>query len=182
MRWLMYALTAVVGLILLAIVVLLAMGGGRGESQLLASTEIDRPAATVFAWLTEPPRLKAWVGWLVDVRTVQAAGTGGAGARDVWVMEDRNNNNQLMEITVDTTRVEPPHRLVAQLAAPAGFEGTVEYTLEDLTPGRTRVTYLGKYRYHHWFAKLLAPVITRAAQQKLEEDLARLKQRIEAGE
>ena len=34
--------------------------------------------------------------------------------------------------------------------------------------------------YEHWLAKLLEPVISRSAQQKLEEDLQRLKQQAEA--
>ncbi len=179
MRWLLYTLAGVVGLVVIAVLVLLAMGGGRGESHLSATIEIDRPATTVFAWVSEPSRQKAWVGWLVDVRPVKFAGPG-VGARDVWVMEDRNNNNQLMEITVDVTRVDAPHLLESRLTAPAGFDGMVAYRLDQVSASRTRLTYTATFHFQHWLAKLLEPVIRRSAQHKLEEDLARLKQRAEA--
>jgi uncharacterized protein YndB with AHSA1/START domain len=180
MRWLLYALVGVVGLIVVAILVLLAIGGGRGESHLEATIEIERPAAVVFPWLREPEKQKAWIGWLVDVRPVQTAGPDMSNGRDIWVMEDRNNNNQLMEIAVDVTRVEPPRLLEARLRAAAGFEGDVSYVLEELSPSRTRLTHKADYRFDHWLARLLEPVIRRSAQGKLEEDLARLKQRVEA--
>lgn len=180
MRWVLYTLASLLGLLLIAVMALLVMGGGRGESRLQASIEIDRPATTVFAWLIEPARQKSWVGWLIDIRNIQSASPGAAGARDIWVMEDRNNGNQRMEITVDVTRVETPRRVESRLHAPGGFDGTVDYTLDELSADRTRLTYTATYRYDHWLAKILEPVIRRSAQGKLEEDLARLKQRAEA--
>ncbi len=67
---------------MLANVVLLAMGGGRGESRLVAGVEIARPANVVFTWITEPERVKSWVGWLVEIKSVTPH-TAGIGARQV---------------------------------------------------------------------------------------------------
>jgi uncharacterized protein YndB with AHSA1/START domain len=177
MKWLMYFVAGVVALLVLAVVVLLVLG--RGDSRLAASVEIARPADVVFEWVTEPERVRAWVGWLVEIRPVTPQ-QAQVGARQVWVMEDRNNNNQLMNIESEIVAYQPPRAVSAQVSAIEGFTGTVEYAIEPLGPDRARLQYTAAYQFHHWLATLLKPVITRAAQQKLEEDLARLKQKAEA--
>jgi carbon monoxide dehydrogenase subunit G len=177
MKMLLYALGAVVGVILIAVVTLLAVG--RSESTLTASIEVARPPAVVFAWVSEPERVKRWLGWLKEIRPVSPV-QDQPGARQIWVMEDRNNNNQLMEIDTEFLIYKEPTSLTARVSSVEGFTGTVEYALEALGPDRTRLRYTGSYQFHHWLAKLLEPVITRSAQQKLEDDLARLKEQAEA--
>jgi carbon monoxide dehydrogenase subunit G len=179
MKWLLYGLLGVVGVVMLALLVLLMLGGARGESRLQATIEIARPAPVVFDWITHPSRVQAWVGWLVEIQSL-TPGESAVGSREVWVMEDRNNNNQRMEIRSEIIGLEKDRSLTARLHAEGGFEGTVSYALEPLGPDRTRLQYLGDYKFEHWLAKLLEPVISRSAQQKLEEDLARLKQLAEA--
>ncbi len=70
MKWVLYLLAGAVGLIALAVVVLLVMGGGRGESRLVTDVEIARPANVVFTWITEPERVKSWVGWLIEIQSL----------------------------------------------------------------------------------------------------------------
>jgi uncharacterized protein YndB with AHSA1/START domain len=179
MRWIGYPLAAVGAVVVIGLVILLALGGGRGQSRLVRTIEINKPADVVFEWITEPPRLKAWVGWLRDVQR-PAPDPLGIGSREVWVMEDRNNNNQLMEIHAEYTQVEPGRRLEARLNAPAAFTGTVTYELQPIDARRTLLTYRCEYRFEHWLAKLFEPLISRSAQQKLNEDLERMKQKAEA--
>jgi uncharacterized protein YndB with AHSA1/START domain len=179
MKWFMYVVTAIFGLIVLCVIVLLAMGGGRGESRLSATVDIERPAGVVFTWITEPEHVKSWVGWLVEIKTITPQ-VSGVGAREVWVMEDRNNNNQRMAINSEVTRHDPDRLLETRLHSPEGFSGTVVYQLHSMDANRTRLTYTADYKFEHWLAKLLEPVISRSAQQKLDEDVARLKQRAEA--
>ena len=179
MRWIMYVVVALVAVVGLAIVALLISGGGRGEGRFDTSIDIERPAPVVFAWVTEAPRLKRWVGWLVDIRELTPA-VAGVGARNVWVMEDRNNNNQRMDIETSVVEHEPNHLIAARLNVPNGFTGDVRYELESLGPTRTRLTYRAVFQYQQWLAKLLEPIISRSARQKLTEDLARLKQLAEA--
>ena len=95
-------------------------------------------------------------------------------------MEDRNNNNQRMDIETEVTRHEPDRLLEARLNGPAAFTGTVTYELQPLDANRTRLVYRGSFQYEHWLAKLLEPIISRSAAQKLEEDLERLRQKAEA--
>ena len=179
MRWIGYLLAGIGAIVVIAVVVLLALGGGRGESRLVRTIEIDKPADVVFAWITEPVRLKSWVGWLIDIHR-ETPDPVRVGSREVWVMEDRNNNNQRMEIHAEYTRVEPSRLVEARLQVPEGFTGTIIYELQPIDARRTHLTYRGQYHFDHWLAKLLEPVISRSAQQKLNEDLARMKQKAEA--
>jgi uncharacterized protein YndB with AHSA1/START domain len=179
MRWLLYLLAAGIGLVVLAVVVLLALGARSSAGQFETSIEIDRPAPVVFSFLTQPERIKSWMGWLVEIRSL-SPGDRGVGARDVWVMEDRNNNNQRMDIEVETTRLDSDRVLEATLTVPMGFTGRVSYELQPLDARRTRLTYRAWFKYEHWLARLMEPIISRSAAQKLEEDLLRLKQKAEA--
>ena len=179
MKWVVYTLAAVGGVIVLGLVALLAIGGGRGQSELEASIEIARPTRVVFNWITEPARVKSWVGWLVEIKSLTPGATA-VGSRDVWVMEDRNNGNQRMDIAAEVTRLEPERLIETRLEAAEGFTGVVTYELEPLDADRTRLRYRGAYTFHHWLARIFEPVISRSAQQKLDDDLARLKQHAEA--
>ena len=179
MKWLLYLLGGGVALILIAVVVLLALGTRENARRFESTIEIARPAPVVFAWITEPDRLKSWIGWVLEIRSL-TPGQNAVGAREVWVMEDRNNNNQRMDIEVVTTRIDPNRVLEADLTVPGGFTGTVAYHLEPLGESRTRLTYRAAFEYEHWLARLMEPIISRSASQKLEEDLARLKQKAEA--
>ena len=179
MKWLLYGLASIAGVVMLAILVLLMLGGGRGESRLQATVEIARPAAVVFDWITQPRRVQSWVGWLIEIQSL-TPGDQAIGSREVWVMEDRNNNNQRMEIASEVIALDRNRTLSTRLNSPGGFEGTVTYSLEPIGADRTRLQYLGDYKFEHWLARLLEPVISRSAQQKLEEDLARLKQLAES--
>jgi uncharacterized membrane protein len=178
MRWLLYALAGIGGLLVVAVIVLLFLGGFRGESRLVAQIDIAKPAGTVFAWVSQPAKLKSWVGWMVDVRDLTPSQSG-VGSRQVWVMEDRNNNNQLMNIASEVTRHEPDRVLESRVSAAEGFTGEVRYELEPIDASKTKLTYVANYKFEHWLAKLLEPIISRSAQQKLEEDLQRLKQQVE---
>lgn len=178
MKWILYLAGSVVGLLAIAVVVLVVLGA-LSERRIHATVDIDRPADVVFAWVTEPRRLQAWIGWLVDIRNVTPQ-QGQVGSRQVWVMEDRNNNNARMEIETEFVTYRPGRALTARLNAPGAFIGAVDYVLEPLGPNRTRLKYSMSYDYQMWLARLLEPIIARSARQKLEEDLQRLKQRAEA--
>ena len=179
MKWVLYIFAGIGVVLVLAVVVLLALGGARGESRLVRTIEISRPADVVFAWISEPERLRSWVGWLIEIQALSPT-PAAVGSRSVWVMEDRNNNNQRMDIQTEVTRVEPGRLLEARVNVPEGFDGTVLYELQPIDAQRTHLTYRATYHFQHWLARLLEPVISRSAQQKLGEDLDRLKQKVEA--
>ena len=177
MKWLIYTVGGVIALVGVAVVVLLALG--RDQSRLQATIEIAQPPDVVFAWVTEPDRVKQWLGWLVEIRSATPQAV--SGARQVWVMEDRNNNNQRMEILTEFVEVDAPRKVTTKVSAAEGFTGTAAFDLQPVESNRTLLHYTATYDFELWLAKLLEPVITRSAQQKLDEDLARLKQQVESG-
>ena len=170
--WLIRTGAVLAGLLTIAVGVLLVMGQRSGAGALNGSIEIARPAPVVKAWLTEPDHLKQWVSWLVEVRRVSPT-------REVWVMEDRNNGNQKMEMIVDALE-DTPTLLRANVSAAGSFHGVSQWRLVDLGNNRTRLEQTALFVYDEWFARLLEPLITPAAQKKSDEDLARLKQQVEA--
>ena len=72
MKWLKYLLAAIGGLLAILLIVLLFLGGGRGRARHIHSIDIDKPADRVFAWVSQPEKLKLWVGWMVDIRESHA--------------------------------------------------------------------------------------------------------------
>jgi len=179
MKWIVRLLGAVVVLIIVAVGVLAAMGMREGANELKSSVEIGRSPSAVWPWITQAERQKQWVGWLVDIRPVGER-RDGVGAREIWVMEDKNNNNQLMEIMGELTAVEVNKFVEVKLSSAELFDGTASYKLTDLGDGRTRMETVGKYHFQSAFARLLLPVIMPQARKKMEKDLAKLKELIEA--
>ncbi len=103
-------------------------------------------------------------------------GPPGPGTRFRDVFEDRG---QRIEIDAEVVTYEPNELLATRLRSQA-FEATASQTLEE-RDGRTRVTAVIETEYTSRLARLMAGVITRHAQTRLEDDLARLKELVEAG-
>ena len=178
MNWIKKLLWAVAVLVTVAVLVLLGAGMRSSAGEMDVAVDLNRPAAVVFPWLAEGDKLKQWVSWLKDVRTV-APGQNGVGVKQVWVMEDRNNNNAPMEILSESTVYDPPRRLAAKLSVKDSFSGVASYELTE-QGGRTTVRSRGRFAYHEWFARLLEPVITPAANKKQAGDFATLKRLVGA--
>ncbi|MCU0622950.1 MAG: SRPBCC family protein [Gemmatimonadaceae bacterium] len=168
----------VVGLVVLAAGVLLAMGRRDGAGRNDASIEISRPPAVVYAWISEPAKLTQWVDWLVEVRQ-DPPGPDGVVRREVWVMDDPNTKAR-MELVSTMLRVDAPRFVSASVGLPGLFDGEVSYELTDLGNGRTRLDYRSHFTYGPWHYRLLEPLVTPEAQRKLETDLAALKRLAEA--
>ena len=98
------------------------------------------------------------------------------GSRFRDVFED---HGQRIELEAELVAFEPPQALAVRLVADA-FEATSSSRLEETGPG-TRLTATIETTYTAFAARLLAPVVTRQAQKRLEADLGRLKELVEAG-
>lgn len=179
MKWLFRAVGALVVMILVAVTALWAISSREGAGTMSASITIQRPASEVYPWLLEPAKLKSWVGWLVEVREPNGPVRGGGG-KQVWVMEDRNNNNALMEIVETIETYQPPAVLRIRTEALEGFHGVHEYRLVDVPGGATRLESVASYDFDKWVYKLLSPLIMGEATRKFQDDLARLKTKVEA--
>ena len=145
MKGILFIFGAVLLLLLFLAGALLVAGGRSGRAVSQAAVEIERPAAEVFPWLTEPEKIVQW-----------RAGP---------------------ETESEIVALEPGRLLAQRLAGP-GYAAGARYELEE-AGGKTRLRCRVDSRYSGFPRKLLAPALTPRAQWKLEEDLRRLKERVE---
>jgi uncharacterized protein YndB with AHSA1/START domain len=176
LKWIGIVLAA---LIVIPTVTLLILGHRANAGKLHASAEIAASPEQVWAWIDDGARLKRWVSWLVEVREPQPP-RHAVGSPRTWVMKDENNGGMLITLEGKLKEYAPPSRLTIAIASPQyQFDGDQSYQLTALGNGRTRVDIDAKYHYDQWFANLLEPVITPAAEKKMVGDLARLKALVE---
>jgi uncharacterized protein YndB with AHSA1/START domain len=180
MKWILRIGASLIGVIALTCVVLLVLGHRANAGRTNVSAVINASPAQVWQWLEEPAKLKQWISWLVEVRTPNPVASG-VGAKRVFVMKDENNGGTLMEVEGVYTGYQPPTEMDLTMSTPGAFEGTETYRLTDLGNGRTHFEAGGRYRYSVWMAQLFEPLITPAAQKKMDGDVSRLKSLVEAG-
>lgn len=137
------------------------------------AVEIDRPPADVFPHLIASERRLAWMGALSDSEQV-TEGEPRLGTRFRDVFEDAG---QRIEIDAEVVEWKPNERLATRLSADA-FEATARQDLEEVD-GRTRLVTTIETDYKGRVARLMAGVLTRHTQRRLEEDLGRLKTIVE---
>jgi uncharacterized protein YndB with AHSA1/START domain len=181
MKWVKRIAIVLAVLLIVPTVVLLAMGHRTNAGLAQTSIEINASPEQLWAWLDDGDKLKQWVSWLVDVKYPDPQKTHGLGASHIWILKDENNGGMLMQIVGKCTEYAPPARLTVQLADTDGvFNGEESYQLVDLGNGRTRVEVRSRAHYMEWFAGLMEPLITPAAEKKLVMDFNHLKQLAEA--
>jgi uncharacterized protein YndB with AHSA1/START domain len=162
------------GLIVFGLLALFIMGRRPEAGRITGIVEVDAPPASVLAWLTEPAKLKQWVGWLANVQGDTTAAA--VGRRQVWVMDDHQSG--AISMSTELTMFQPPDSMRVHLEVPGMVEGDNLYTLTDLA-GRTRLVVEGRYRHPNPIVALLEPLATPEAAAKLKADMARLRTMIE---
>jgi uncharacterized protein YndB with AHSA1/START domain len=179
MNFLRWAGIVVAALIVLPFLTLFILSHRANAGVTHTETEIAAEPEQVWPWLDESARLKQWVSWLVEVREPQPVHHE-VGAPMTWVMKDENNGGILMPLAGRFTEYNPPVHFKLGIGSPREmFEGEEAYTLVRLGSGHTRMAIDARYRYHQWFAALMEPIITPAADKKMRADLAHLKSLIE---
>jgi uncharacterized protein YndB with AHSA1/START domain len=138
------------------------------------SIDVDRPAADVFAYATDPARFHEWQQGVVDGH-MEHTGMPQAGDR---CLTTRRIGGANRASTSTVTHVEPPHTWGVQ-----GIDGPiraiVDVTVEPLTTDHSRLTITVDFT-GHGIGKLLVPLIVRRqARAEMPANLAALKQRME---
>jgi uncharacterized protein YndB with AHSA1/START domain len=139
------------------------------------STEVNRPAEDVFAYATDPTRFSEWQKGVVDGHLDEATNPQ-VGARCVTTRRiGFANRPTTAELThVDSPRTWGVHGIDGPIRA------NVDVTVEALTDARSRLTIAVDFE-GHGIGKLLVPlVVRRQAQNEMPDNLATLKQRLEA--
>jgi uncharacterized protein YndB with AHSA1/START domain len=138
------------------------------------AVEIAAPAAAVFPFLVGGDERLLWMGALKETEQL-TEGSHGVGSRwrDVFV-----DHGQRIDLEAELIEYEPNERLRVRLVG-RGFESTSTQELEE-RGGLTRVSAVLETDYKGVAARLVAGVVTRHAQSRLEADLATLKELVEA--
>jgi uncharacterized protein YndB with AHSA1/START domain len=181
MKWILWIGGGLIGVIALGCIVLLILGHRANAGRGVASIDINTSPTQVWQWLEEPGKLKQWISWVVEVRTPNGSIASGVGAERILVMKDENNGGALMDIEGVYTRYQPPTEMDLAMSTPGAFEGAESYRLTDIGNGRTHFEVDGRFHYTMWMAQLFEPLITPAAQKKMDGDLIRLKSLVESG-
>jgi hypothetical protein len=124
--------------------------------------------------VVESARRLEWMGALQESEPLTDGPTGeGTRYRDVFV-----DHGQRIELGAQVVRYEPPHGIEVALRGD-GVEATSSQSLEA-TDGGTRLTAVIETEYTKRLLRMMAGVVTKHAQARLESDLENLKRIVEA--
>jgi uncharacterized protein YndB with AHSA1/START domain len=145
-------------------------------SAIIASTEVDRPAAEIFAYATDPTRFSEWQKGVVDGH-MDDAGTPAVGTR---CLTTRRIGGANRPVTSELTHIDPP-RTWGLRGIDGPIRAAVDVTVDPMTDARSRLTIAVDFE-GHGIGKVLVPlVVRREARKEMPANLAALKHRLETG-
>ena len=147
---------------------------------IVTSAEIDRPAAEVFAYATDPARFSEWQQGVVDGHIdgpANGTSTPAAGATCVTTRRIGGANRASTSVL---THIDPPKTWGVQ-GTDGPIRAEVEVLVEPLAGSRSRLTISVDFT-GYGIGKILVPLIVRReARKEMPANMAALKQRVEAG-
>jgi hypothetical protein len=137
------------------------------------SAEVQRPAAEVYAYATDPARFAEWQKGVVSGR--MADGDGGVGARCITV---RRIGFAERASTAELVHADPPRSWRIR-GVDGPIRALVEVDVAPLTAERSRLTIAVDFE-GHGIGRLLVPlVVVREARKEMPANIAALRQRLE---
>ena len=136
------------------------------------SVEIPRPPAEVFPWLLEEDKVPRWTGHLTRYERLDD-GALGAGSRVRQVLEV---SGRTIDVELEVTGYEPPSGAQTRFST-NGIEVVSSYALQAAGAG-TRLTQTIEAKPSGLTARLLVPVVQPRLEEKLTEDLERLREEL----
>src|SRR5690242_17566910 len=147
---------------------------------IVTSAEIDRPAAEVFAYATNPARFSEWQKGVVDGHMdgpADGTQTPAVGARCVTTRRIGGANRPSMS---ELTHIDPP-RAWGVRGTDGPIRAAVDVRVEPVTGSRSRLTISVDFT-GHGIGKILVPLmVRREARKEMPANMTALKQRMEAG-
>ena len=141
----------------------------------VASAVVDRPAAQVFAYTTDPARFSEWQQGVVEGHLEQA-GPAQVGSK---CLTTRRIGGANRVVTSVLTHVDPP-RTWGVRGVDGPVRATVDVTVEALTETSSRLTIAVGFD-GHGIGRLLVPlVVRRQAGKEMPANVQALKRRVEA--
>jgi uncharacterized protein YndB with AHSA1/START domain len=147
---------------------------------IVASAEIGRPAAEVFAYATDPARFSEWQKGVVDGHMDSPADGTQAPTAGAKCVTTRRIGGASRPSTSELVAIDPPKTWrVRGIDGP--IRAAVDVLVEPVTESRSRLTISVEFT-GHGIGKILVPLMVRPeARKEMPGNIAALKQRMEAG-
>jgi uncharacterized protein YndB with AHSA1/START domain len=147
---------------------------------IVTSAEIDRPAAEVFAYATDPARFSEWQKGVVDGHMdgpADGTQTLAVGAKCVTT---RRVGGASRPSASELVHIDPP-RTWGVRGIDGPIRAAVDVLVEPMAGSRSRLTISVDFT-GYGIGKILVPLIVRReARKEMPANMAALKQRMEAG-
>jgi uncharacterized protein YndB with AHSA1/START domain len=134
------------------------------------TVSIPKPPAEVFPWLLEVDKVPQWTTRLQSY-DVLGDGTLRQGARIRQVL---TVGGRPLDVEIEITRYEPPGFADSRFST-NGLDVETTYTLRE-SGGGTELTQTLEGKANGFKARLLVPVVQPKLEEKLTEDLGRLRE------
>jgi uncharacterized protein YndB with AHSA1/START domain len=145
---------------------------------IVTSAEIERPAAKVFAYATDPTRFSQWQKGVVDGRMDGPANGTQSPAVGAKCVTTRRIGGASRPSTSELVHIDPP-RTWGVVGIDGPIRATVDVLVEPVTGSRSQLTISVDFT-GHGIGKILIPLmIRREARKEMPENIAALKRLIE---
>ena len=146
---------------------------------IVTSAEIERPAAEVFAYATDPTRFSEWQQGVVDGHMDGPANGSQSPAVGAKCVTTRRIGGANRPSTSELVHIDPPKTWgVRGIDGP--IRAAVEVLVEPVTGSRSRLTISVDFT-GHGIGKILVPLmVRREARKEMPDNMAALRQRMEA--
>lgn len=147
---------------------------------IVTTAEIDRPAAEVFAYVTDPARFSEWQQGVVSGHMDGPANDAGTPAVGAKCVTTRRIGGANRPSTSELVHIEPP-RTWGVRGTDGPIRAAVDVQVEPVTGSRSRLTISVDFA-GHGIGKILVPLmVRREARKEMPGNMAALKRRMEAG-
>jgi uncharacterized protein YndB with AHSA1/START domain len=147
---------------------------------IVTSAEIERPAAEVFAYATDPARFSEWQKGVVDGHMDGPADGTPIPAVGTKCVTTRRIGGASRPSTSELVHIDPP-RTWGVRGTDGPIRAAVDVLVEPVTGSRSRLTISVDFT-GHGIGKILVPLmVRREARKEMPDNIAALKQRMEAG-
>jgi len=147
---------------------------------IVTSAEIDRPAAEVFAYATDPARFTEWQKGVVDGHMDSPDGGTGTPVLGAKCVTTRRIGGANRPSTSELVQIDPPKTWGVR-GTDGPIRAAVDVLVEPVTGSRSRLTISVDFT-GYGIGKILVPLmVRREARKEMPGNMAALKQRMEAG-
>ena len=147
---------------------------------IVTSAEIERPAADVFAYATDPTRFSEWQKGVVHGHMDSSTAGTQSPAVGTKCVTTRRIAGTNRPSTAELVRIDPP-RTWSVRGVDGPIRAVVEVLVEPVTDSRSRLTISVDFT-GHGIGKILVPLmVRREARKEMPDNMAALKQKMEHG-